>query len=128
MTREQLKRRFPNASSAFLEANAGLPDPEPKRDRRKALGKGAPDEEGRTLRPLFCVTIVSYRTRLLDEDNLKGGAKFLTDAMRYEKLIPGDSPKDIILDVSQVKVSTEAEEGTVVCIAPTGFGNPRARA
>lgn len=128
MTRRELLRRFPNASRAFLAANAGLPGAESQRDRRKALGNRQADEEGRPCCPLFCVTIVSYRTRLLDPDNCTGGAKLLLDALRYEKLIPGDSPKDIILDVSQVQVASQDEEGTVVCISPTGFGDPRPRA
>lgn len=44
--------------------------------------------------------------------------KFLIDALRYEKLIPDDSPDHIILEVRQKKVAHKSEEGTLVEIWP----------
>ncbi len=51
------------------------------------------------------VSIVSFRKRLLDPDNLAGGCKFILDCCRYEHLIPDDRAQDIILQTSQVKVT-----------------------
>lgn len=114
MHRRELLRRFPNASSSFLEVNAALSHAESQRNRRQALGAGASDEKSSPGGPLFRVVIVSYRLHLLDEDNLRGGCKFLIDAMRYEGLIPGDAPKHATFDVRQEQVALPEEECTVI--------------
>ena len=49
----------------------------------------------------FKLTIVSYRRRLLDVDNLYGGVKGLLDACIDEELIWEDSPKYLDLVVEQ---------------------------
>ncbi|QDP67928.1 MAG: hypothetical protein Tp1122DCM00d2C27307611_18 [Prokaryotic dsDNA virus sp.] len=51
----------------------------------------------------FKLTIISYRTRLLDLDNLYGGCKQLLDACSDEKLIWDDAPKYLDLKVEQHK-------------------------
>lgn len=66
--------------------------------------------------PRLRVAITSRRCRLTDLDNLV--PKFLIDALRYEKLIPDDSPDHIILEVRQKKVAHKSEEGTLVEIWP----------
>lgn len=60
------------------------------------------------------VRIASYRRRLLDFDNLAGGCKYFCDCCTYSGLIPGDSPEQITLEVSQHKVKTKAEERTEI--------------
>jgi hypothetical protein len=60
------------------------------------------------------VRIVSHRRRLLDIDNLTGGAKYFCDGLRYAGLIPGDRPDQITLEVSQRKVKSKAEERTEI--------------
>ena len=49
----------------------------------------------------FKLTIVSYRKKLLDYDNLVGGVKGLLDACIDEELIWEDSPKYLDLVVEQ---------------------------
>lgn len=53
------------------------------------------------------VRVISYRSRLLDPDNLC--AKSLVDGLRYAGLIPGDRPQDIELTVTQAKCRKEEE-------------------
>ena len=53
------------------------------------------------------LTIISYRKRLLDKDNLYGGCKQLIDAMCDEKLIYDDSPEYLDLKVEQYKSKEE---------------------
>lgn len=61
------------------------------------------------------VRIRSFRCKLLDPDNLIGGAKYFVDGLRYAGLIPDDSPDKIILEVTQEKV-TKKEERTEIGI------------
>ena len=56
----------------------------------------------------FKLTIVSYRKKLLDYDNLVGGCKQLLDACSEEKLIWDDAPKYLDLKVEQ-QISTKYE-------------------
>lgn len=121
MTRNELLRRYPNASPAFLRANADptagtLPRPvhEPG-VQENPLVEDKGKEASQTRAPIR-VTITCRRVRLLDEDN--PCEKFLVDALRYEKLIPGDSPELVSIEVRQQKVAHKAEEETVILIAP----------
>lgn len=65
--------------------------------------------ENRTL-----VRITSLRTRLLDKDNLYGGAKHLLDSIKKSGLIRDDSETEIDYEIKQVKVSHRNEERTEV--------------
>ena len=58
------------------------------------------------------VRITSFRCRLLDPDNLC--PKYFVDCLRYAGLIPDDRAQDIALEVRQEKVSTRAQERTVI--------------
>jgi hypothetical protein len=121
VTTDELKKRFPNASEAFIEQNADdyrasrpLPDPKPKRNKAAALGSTEERETkgmGSTL-----VSFVGYRTRPLDPDNFAGSVKDLLDGLRHSGLIPGDEPWQIELATSQVKVRSRNEEKTVIRI------------
>lgn len=51
------------------------------------------------------VVIYSYRTKLLDHDNLVGGAKPLIDALVHLKLIYDDSPEWVEVDYKQKQQS-----------------------
>lgn len=57
----------------------------------------------------FTVRIRSFRCKLLDPDNLIGGAKHFVDGLRYAGLIPDDSPDKITLEVTQEKVAKNEE-------------------
>ena len=58
------------------------------------------------------VSIISFRRRLIDSDNLC--PKFHVDGLRLAGIIADDSAKHIILEVSQQKVRTRAEECTMI--------------
>ena len=62
----------------------------------------------------YQVSVVSYRRKLLDPDNLTGGCKYFIDGLRYAGLIPDDAPDKITLTVSQEKV--KADERTEITI------------
>jgi hypothetical protein len=64
------------------------------------------------------VRITSYRVRLLDPDNLAGGAKYFLDCCKYAQLIRDDRPQDITLEVRQEKVSNPEDERTEIAIIP----------
>lgn len=58
------------------------------------------------------VRIKSFRTRLLDIDNLC--AKYLLDGLRYSGILFDDSPEHITLEVSQEKVNNRKLERTEI--------------
>ena len=66
----------------------------------------------------FVVRVTSYRTRLLDEDNL--AEKFHVDACRYAGLIPSDAPDQTTIQVGQVKVKKKTECRTEIEIERIG--------
>ena len=56
----------------------------------------------------FTLTIVSYRIKLLDYDNLVGGCKQLIDALCHEGFIFDDAPKYLTTPtIKQIKSPTE---------------------
>ena len=119
MNEEKLRELFPNASAAFIAANsvgARLQDPVPEpvvRHEPMGADKGKTQSATR-----FAVGITSFRMRELDPDNLAGGCKYVVDALRYGRLIPNDSPKDIDLTIRQKKVASKEQERTEIEIAP----------
>ena len=64
----------------------------------------------------FAVRITSVRNRLLDPDNIS--AKALVDALRYSRILPGDAPNQIDLQVWQRKCDEGEEEHTEIVIKP----------
>ena len=76
-----------------------------------AEGEGKEESSQRTI-----VCIKSFRSRLLDPDNLC--AKSLLDGLRYASLIPDDRPQDITLTVSQEKCAKEDERTTIEIVYP----------
>lgn len=60
------------------------------------------------------VKIVSHRSRLLDKDNLYGGAKATIDALKNHGLIKDDSPKWITLKITQEKVKRVDERTEII--------------
>jgi len=64
--------------------------------------------------PRHHVRIKSHRVRLLDIDNLYGGAKHLIDSLRLSGIIPDDDPTSITLEVTQEKIKGYANEKTEV--------------
>lgn len=64
--------------------------------------------------PRHHVRIKSHRVRLLDIDNLYGGAKHLIDSLRGSGIIPDDDPQSISLEISQEKIKGYKNEKTEV--------------
>ncbi len=111
----ELKRRFPNCSPAFLKANLDVPDSEPESSQHQPAVRHEPlaetsGEEENPVRVHVCVT--SVRRRLIDPDNLC--AKYFIDCLRYAGFIKDDSAEHITLSVRQSKAATKAAEKTVI--------------
>lgn len=97
------------------KAVPGLPHPVPEPNTfHEAKGSDAGEVKSTSGRVLLSIT--SHRVKLCDADNLAGGCKFLIDALRYNHLIPGDSPDHIDLLVKQVKVEHYIQEYTEISI------------
>lgn len=107
---ESLKRLFPRASRSFLEANLGLRPKVPKPDTRKTLARKVRREAESDARPV--VSIVVFRVRRLDKENLYGSTKPLTDCLCQVGLIPGDAEDQIDLQVTQQRVPHYADQHT----------------
>lgn len=95
-------------------ANFGLQGSQRKQYQGKTLGNS--DEGKKKSATRTRVIIGSYRVRLLDRDNLYGGAKALCDSLTYAGLILSDSEKDIEYEVVQIRVAHRKDEKTVVMI------------
>jgi hypothetical protein len=99
-----------------VPANRPPPSPEPEQAVRPGADGPVQGEASDTTGRRLSVKIVSYRTRLIDPDNLAGGCKFFIDALRYLSVIPDDTAKHIELTVSQVKVHHYIDEYTEITI------------
>lgn len=105
-----LNEIFPRASKDFLQANRASPGPEPERTvRDEPLAKA---ERKKAVPRRRILRITSFRTRLLDTDNLC--PKYFIDALRMSGIIDDDTPKHIDLQVRQEKVRHRAEEKTTI--------------
>jgi hypothetical protein len=80
-----------------------------RRSRNGSLAKGK-DEKGDTAK--FFVRIVSYRRRLLDEDNIVG--KWHTDMARYCGILPSDAPGQTRIITTQEKIDSKDQEYTLI--------------
>ena len=60
----------------------------------------------------YVVRVVSFRCRLLDEDNL--AEKYHVDALRYAGVLPSDAPQFTHIEVGQKKVAHRRDEKTVI--------------
>lgn len=115
LTNEQILSHFPNASRSTLARNQTIntgtcPIVEcVVSNEPLATPQAQASDSGR-----YIVRVVSYRCRLLDEDNL--AEKYHVDACRYAGLIPADSPDKTHIEVTQQKVKTKGEERTELLI------------
>ena len=113
MTKDELLKRFPRASRAFVEANAaGIPAAEPERPARKTLEHPAPGEA--TSRPRFAIRFDCFSRRPLDWDNWR--LKDLQDMLIVAGILDDDSHELIEGGVCSHKVHAEAEERTEITI------------
>ncbi len=112
MNDSEIKRIFPRASKDFADLNAdGISrDPKPQSVVRNERLDEKAGKAKNAIRHI--VRITSFRTRLLDTDNLC--PKFFIDALRYAGCIYDDAEKDIDLRVSQRQVEKRTQEKTLI--------------
>lgn len=122
LTPRALLRLFPNASISTLAANGfsgkpqdyspGVSDAEPQRVAKETLVGG---DEGKEAGPQRAhVRITRFGSRLLDHDNLTGGAQPLVNGLKEIGLIHDDSPEWLTLEVKQEQVTNKMHERTEV--------------
>lgn len=113
MTRNELSRRYPNASESFLKQNSSdgvapnavaKPDPQYEPVAEKA-GTGSDD-------CFRFVLVTSHRVRLVDERNLYD--KYFIDCLVRAGLLHDDSPRFCKIQVGQIKVEDPAAERTTI--------------
>ncbi len=109
MTRDELKRLFPNASISCLAVNSGEVAIV---ECGVGVGTLATGEAKEQHSGKFLVRVTSRRRRLIDEDNLC--EKFHVDCCRYAGLLPGDDPEQARIEVRQEKVGKCEAEETVI--------------
>ncbi len=119
MSRIKLDELLENTSASFRKLNAGIlhdrgetPGPVVERDPRHGA-LAAPKAQASSAGKFF-IRVVSYRRRLLDEDNL--AEKYFVDCLRYSGLIPGDSPDRCRIVTTQEKVGSKEEERTEITV------------
>jgi len=64
--------------------------------------------------PRAKIRIERYGQRILDADNVRGGAKALIDALKYEEIIADDSPANI--GEPEIRQFVSKERRTVVYV------------
>jgi len=107
MTQNEILRRFPNASAAFIAANLDADHSGPVAVVEPDSGDAplaAETVQGPAGRKFF-VRVTSFRRRLLDEDNLC--EKYHVDLCRYAGAIPDDAPDQVKIEVGQIKSRRE---------------------
>lgn len=114
MTAYELKQRYPHASESFIKANADTDYTGSSAIVERAAGdepleahQGQASAAGR-----LHIRFVSARKHLLDPDNLS--VKWMLDCLRYCRIINGDEPEKISLEVTQRKCAKGESEHTVI--------------
>ena len=90
------------------------PHPLPELERHPSPRSLATHEEQEGGAGRVHLRIVSTRKRLLDPDNLS--PKWLIDCLRYARIIQGDEPDKITLQVEQRKCAKGESEATQIFI------------
>lgn len=121
MTRDEIIRKFPNASEAFIIANVSKPL---AKLNAKGVRAAAKLERSSVSKPLeknqneetssgrIHCRFTSVRKRLCDPDNV--AVKWLLDCLRYCGAIPGDEPEKITLEIRQRKTAKDETEHTMI--------------
>jgi len=126
MTRDELLKRFPNASAAFLRNNSDdhpsrLPArQERKPDTRPAL-VSAPQGKGTGKRSVvpgerYRISFTVHAVRPRDWDNLTASIKQLQDCLVEAGWLPDDNWKVLEGTVRSDKAASKAEERTEITI------------
>lgn len=95
-----------------------------RRSRPRSLAKGKAQERDSAF---YLVRVTSYRTRLIDTDNLV--PKWHVDSLRYAGILPSDAPDRARIETRQEKVRGKENERTeieiLVTSRPDSDGKPQ---
>lgn len=118
MTRNELQRRYPNASESFLRRNfdraGSAPDAVDKSDSVHEPVAG--DARKIAYQSRCIIRLTSCRQKLCDERNLFD--KHFVDALVEAGAFVDDSPQYVQVEVSQKLVQNDWEEATIIEIIP----------
>ena len=122
MTPNELSRRFPRASAAFIRANCDShPDALPSRQKPQPKPPlEAPPRRAKTgsrsvePRQRYAITFIVYACHPRDWDNLAASCKELQDELVKAGWLPNDDWKTLDGRVRSRKAHHEAEERTVI--------------
>lgn len=121
MTPNEIKRRYPHASSAFIRANTDSQVEQKKSEGIRKTSESQCDLGHEPLEPhkvkeedpkRIILSYRIFRNRLLDPDNCF--TKYHTDALRYQGLIKDDRDQDIEIRVKQIKSKEEYVEIEII--------------
>ena len=105
-----IQKRFIKKTSSKARSKPSPPKPQPP-----VWDEPLPKDEGeKVYSGRMFVSIESIRSKLLDTDNLYGGAKFFIDFLRYCGAIREDTEEQIDLRVTQRKTQKGEKEKTVI--------------
>lgn len=117
MNEHKLKRLFPKASDAFIQANSDKDTKEDGKLESNTINEPLAETQPKKGVPeRLSVVVESRRHRELDKYNLFD--KFWVDCLRYAGIIPGDSPKEIEHYLFQTIIPKTEKEEIVITIEP----------
>jgi len=118
MNREEILKRYPNASESFIRANLGSDRvaPSPVAQPSRENDPVAADEGEVAYQSRCLVRITSFRRCLCDERNLYD--KHFVDALKEAGAFIDDSPRYVQVTVDQKQVEFPHEERTVIVMTP----------
>lgn len=107
---EQFYGTIPNLKHSSKTSN-------PKLERSAGNESLEKDKAKKGDSSFYRISVKSYRTRLLDTDNL--ASKWHVDALRYAGIISNDSPDKCSITTTQQKVKKKEDERTEIEIVIT---------
>lgn len=102
------------------DARRAAPDPVVEQGHANESSRPAPPSAKHSGR--YTVRVVSYRRRLLDEDNIC--EKFHVDSLRYANCLPSDAPQHCAIITTQVQVKLKKDERTEICVTSPNYLPP----
>jgi len=115
MTRNEITRRYPNASESFIRANLSTDVAVPDAQQCECAETLARSDGGEAQGPgLRHCRFTLVRKQLLDVDAKYASVKDLLDCLTIARVIQGDKEGEITLEVNQRKVVKKEPEKTII--------------